>query len=654
MIEKTHKDMILTREQIYREKGDTWPKILKYNFEKYGDTRKAMRYKHYGIWQPCTWKDYYTCTKYLALGLISLGFEPGDRLIIIGDNAPEWYYFELAAQANHGASVGLYSESTPSEIKYVAENSEARFAVVQDQEQVDKFLEIKDQLPFLKTIIYWNYKGLAHYEDPILMGHRQVIEIGKEYEIEHPGLFEQNVQRGKADDVCAIVYTSGTTGDVPKGAIHTYGTLMSGALYCLILDPWSEKDSLVPHLPPAWITEQWFLVGCHLLSANTLNFAEAPETHQRDTNETGPSIVICGARIWESKAAMVHARILNADTIKKLAFRLLMPVGYRLVDKGFQKIRVGVFLKMLYAFASAVLFRPIKKSLGLLNARICYTTGGVLSPDVLRFYHAIGVPLKNTYMTTEGGALTGAKEDDIRLDTVGPVHDGAEVKIADNGEILYRQPGIFVGYCKDPDGTSEALEGGWFHSGDSGFIKEDGHLVIVDRVNDIIEMATGDKVSPQLIESRLRFSPFIKDVWVFASHERDYVSAIVIIDHGTVQKWAGKRKIASPTFASLSQHPEVLDLIRKEIDTINQTLPSGARIKRYVNLHKEFSPDDGELTRTRKLRRKFLEKHYKEIIRAIYDEREEVGIEAKFRHRDGRTEVRKAMLKISSAGEVTQ
>ncbi|KPJ51920.1 MAG: hypothetical protein AMJ37_03895, partial [Dehalococcoidia bacterium DG_18] len=391
-------------EPVKREKGDTWPKILKYNYENYGDNRRAMRNKHYGIWQPFTWKDYYLSVKYLALGLLSLGFEPGDKVLIIGDNAPQWYYAELAAQANHGASVGLYSDLNPPEIQYIAENSEARFAIVEDQEQVDKFLQIKDVLPLLKKVIYWNYKGLAHTDDPLLMGYLQLLERGKKYEEEHPGLFEQNVETGKPDDVCALVYTSGTTGAAPKGAVHTYRTIRTGADYHLHLDPWYENDNVLPYLPPVWMTEQWFGIGCHLLSASTLNFAEEPEAQQRDMSETGPSIVFYGARLWESQAAMVQSRILGAGGIKRFAFRLLMPIGYKMADLKYRKQKPSLFWKILYSFADIALLRPIKGSLGLHNARICYTTGAVLSPDAFRFYHALNLPLKSLYWTTEGGA----------------------------------------------------------------------------------------------------------------------------------------------------------------------------------------------------------------------------------------------------------
>jgi long-chain acyl-CoA synthetase len=636
-------------EQLFKEKGDTWPKILKYNYEKYGDNRRAMRHKRYGIWRPYTWKDYYLNVKHLALGLLSLGFEPGDKLLIIGDNAPEWYYAELAAQASHGASVGLYADLIPVEIKQIAENSDARFAIVENQEQVDKLLQIKDELPLLKSIIYWSYKGLAHYDDPILVGYKQVLQRGEKYEEEHPGLFEQNVETGEADDVCAIVYTSGTTGAAPKGAVHTYRTMRTGADYHLHLDPWYENDNVVPYLPPAWMTEQWLGIGCHLLSANILNFAEAPETQQRDTRETGPSIVFYGARQWESQAAMVQARILDADAVKRFAVRLLMPIGYKVADLKLQNKRPNLFQKIAYSLADIALFRPIRGSLGLSNARICYSTGAILSSDAFRFYHALNIPLKSLYGTTEGGALTGARNDDIRLETVGPVHQGAEVRITDTGELTYRQPGIFVGYYKDLEKTAEVLKDGWFYSGDSVLIREDGHVVFLDRVRELVRLATGDRLTPQLIEARLRFSPYIKDAWVLAGPQRAYTSAIIIINYDTVSRWAGQRKVAYTTFAELSQKREVHELVRQDIERINSALPPGSRVKKYINLYKEFDPDEGELTRIRKLRKTFLEERYHELIDAIYGDKTEVPIEARVTYRDGQMGTVKTTISIKSA-----
>lgn len=643
--------MTAEMEQVTTEKGDTWPKILTYNYAKYGENHRAMRYKHYGIWQPYTWKDYYLNVKHLSLGLLSLGFEPGDKLIIIGDNAPQWYYAELAAQANRGVAVGVYADLVPLEIKYLAENCEASFAIVEDQEQVDKLLEIKNELPLLKKIIYWSYKGLAHYDDPLLMGYRQLQQRGKKYAEEHPDLFEQNVEAGKADDVCALVYTSGTTGAEPKGAVHTYRTMRAGAEAYLQLDPWHENDNIIPYLPPAWMTEQWLGIGCHLLSGSILNFAEATETQQRDTRETGPSIVCYGARLWESRAAMVQARIRDADAIERFVFRVLMPIGYQMADSKFQKKNPGLFWKILYAFADIILFGPIRGSLGLQNARICYTTGAILSPDAFRFYHALNLPLKSVYGSTEGGALTGAGNNDICLETIGPCHQGTELKITDTGELIYRQPGMFVGYYKDPVKTAEVLKDGWFYSGDSGFIRADGHVVFIDRVENLIELKSGDRLAPQFIESRLKSSPYIKDVWVLADPERSYASAVIIINYTNVSRWAGQRRLGHTTFAELAQMPEVYELVKQDIDRINSSLTPGCRVRKYVNLHKEFDPDEGELTRTRKLRRAVLEERYRRLIEAIYSDMAEALIEVGVGHWDVKMGTIKTALHIRSIEE---
>jgi long-chain acyl-CoA synthetase len=633
---------------LYTEKGDTWPKALQYNYEKYGDRHRAMRHKHYGIWHALTWKDYYLNVKHLALGLLALGQKPGDKVLIVGDNAPQWYYAELAAQANHGVSVGLFSDSLPSEIQYIAENSNARFAVVEGQEQVDKFLQIKDTLPGLKKVIYWNYKGLARYDDDILAGYRDVLKLGQSSEAEYPGRFEQNVTEGRADDVCAIVYTAGTTEPAPKGATHTYRTLRASAESLLQLDPWSEEDNVVPYLPPVWINEQWMGIGCHLLSAGILNFAEAPETQQRDSRETGPSIVFYGARLWESQAAMVQARILGADPVKRFAFRRLMPIGEKMAEFNYRKQKPGMFFKMLYFFADIILFRSVKRSLGLSNARICYTTGAVLSPEAFRFYHALNLPLKNIYGSTEGGALTGARNEDIHFETVGPPREDAEIKISDDGELIYRQPGVFSGYHKEPEKTAAALKAGWFHSGDSGFIREDGHIVFVDRLQDLVKLDSGDTLAPQNIESRLRFSPYIKDAWVLAGPKGAYVSAVIIINYDAVSRWAGQKRLAYTSFAELSQTPEVYELIRKDIDRVNHVLPPGCKLEKYVNLHKELDADDGELTRTRKLRKTFLQARYRELIDAIYADKTEARIEVKFGEHEGRTGTMITTIRIES------
>ena len=486
----------------------------------------------------------------------------------------------------------------------------------------------------LKNIIYWNYKGLASYKDPILIGFKQVYQSGEKYEKDHPGIFEQNVAKGKGDDICALVYTSGTT-EAPKGAMHSFNTVRAGAEFYLNLDPWDKDDNIIPYRPPAWMTGQWFGIGCHLLSASILNFTEAQETQQRDTKETGPGIVFYGARQWENLAASVYARMLSADRLKRFIFRKLMPVAYKMADLQYKKQKPNFFRKLIYLFADIILYRPIKKDLGLKNARICYSTEALISPDACRFYHALNLPLKSLYATTEGGALTGAYNDDICADSVGLAHKGTNIKITKDGELICKQDGIFAGYYKDPDKTAEVLRDGWFYSGDCCVIREDGHVVFIERLKDIVELANGYKLAPQFIESRLRFSPYIMDAWVLAAYDKSFASAIIIINYNNVGRWAGQNRIAFSSFSELSQKPEVYELVKKDIERINNSLPLESQIKKYVNLHKTFNPNDDELTRSRKLRRGVLEKRYKEIINAIYSNMPEVPIEAQIL-KDGR------------------
>lgn len=343
---------------------------------------------------------------------------------------------------------------------------------------------------------------------------------------------------------------------------------------------------------------------------------------------------------------MVQARILGADAMKRFAFRLLMPIGHRIAEFKYRKQKPNPVWRLLYALGHLGLFRSLKDSLGLSNARICYATGATLSPDAFRFYHALNLPLKSLYGSTEGGALTGARNDEIRPETLGPVHAGIEMRIADNGEMIYRQPGVFLGYYKDPEKTAEVLDDGWFHSGDRGFIDEDGHIVFLDRVKDLVQLANGESLAPQSLESQLRFSPYIKDAWVLAGPDGAYASAIIIIDYDRVARWAGQRRVAYSNFAELSQKPEVHELVKRDIDRINEALSPGARLKKYVNLHKEFDPDEAELTRTMKLRRAFVAERYRELIHAIYRDRSEVPMEAEVRYRDGRMGTIKTTISI--------
>ena len=630
---------------------DTWPKVLQYNAQKYGDRHKAMRYKHYGIWQSYTWQDYFLNVKYLALGLLSLGFQPGSRLLIVGDNTPEWYFAELAAQSNRGISIGLYSDFSADEIKYFANDSQAGFAMVQDQEQVDKLTQILSQTPHLKKIIYWRYKGLSNQNNASFLSFQNVVRMGQEYEKSHPGAFENNISAGKPDDICAIIYTSGTIAPEPKGALHSYHSLRCSSDYYLHLDDWRQKDNLVSYLPPAWITEQLLAFGCHLLSASTVNFAEDTETQQQDIREIGPNVVLYNSRLWERQAGKVQARVQGAGSLKKLTYRLFMPVGFRLADYQTRKVKPGWQWRILAIPANLLLFRPIRDSLGLTHARICYTSGATLCSEAFRFYHALNVPLKSLYGSTEAGAITGTTNENINPQTVGTINPGVEIKFSPDGEIVTRHPGIFRGYFNKPAATAEVMKDGWVFTGDNGYITKEGELFFQDRCRDVVQLTCGEVLIPQDIESRLKYSPYIKDAWILADQGRSYASAVIIIDFDNTGRWADKKKVTYTTFSDLSQKHEIYRLIEQEIMRINREIPPGCRIKKYVNLHKEFDPDEFELTHTRKLRKPFLEKRYADLVQAIYSDKPAVDVEIQVKYQDGRVGKIKTAIKIQPVGE---
>jgi long-chain acyl-CoA synthetase len=632
-----------------QEKGVTWPQVLKYNSERYGGS-VAMQVKHYGIWQPVTWQEYYTKVKTLSLGLLTLGFQPGEKLMIIGDNAPQWYYSELAAQANHGIAIGVYSDLSAMEIADMAINSNAAYIVVEDQEQADKVMQIKDKLPSLKKIIFWQFKGLASYKEPLLISIKEVVHKGEELDQQNSRLFLNNVVSGKAEDPCAIIYTSGTTGS-PKGAIHTYASLMYGAEQLLAIDPLTTKDKIACFLPPAWIMEQLLYVGCHLLSGCILNIAESVETQQQDMREIGPDLVYYGARQWENQARTVQARIQGAGFIKNSAFRFFMPAGYYKAKNEFIQKKYGAWHKVAYLAADWLMLRPIRDSLGLPHTRICYTSGQTLSQEAFRFYHAIGIPLKSVFSTTEGGILAITNNGEFNPEYIGKLASGAEVGITKNGEIVYRQPGMFAGYFNLPEKTRQSVKDGWFHSGDTGSISEDGQLIFYDRKDDIIEFDGGDTVSPQSIESRLKYNPYIRDAWVIANANSPIVAAVIVIDYNNVGKWAGRNKLAYTTFSDLSQKPDIYSLIHSEIQHINQDALPHDRISKFVNLHKEFDTDEGELTKDRKLRRFFLMERYQELVEAIFNGKSEAALSFKLQYRDGRTGIMNTNVAIKDVEE---
>ena len=625
---------------------DTFPKLLAYQSKRFGNTGVALRHKKFGIWQRITWQEYYDKVKYLSLGLLSLGFKLGDKVAIIGDNAPEWNYAELAVQSCHGAVVGMYSDLLPAEIAYIIEDSDCKFAIAEGQEQVDKFLEIKDKLPLLKKVIYWDSKGLTHYDDPMLISLGELEKPGRAYEEEYPGTFEQNVQTGKGDQIAALVYTSGTTA-LPKGSIHSYRSLQASVLPRQRLEPNYETDNLISALPPAWIAGQW-MFGTPLLIGCTVNFPEKVDTTQQDAREIGPATVLHPGRLWEQQAAMIQAKILDTLPVKRLAYNLFLPIGYKLADLKVERKKVSLFWSILYAIANVCLFRPLRDQLGLPNVRNAGTGGALLSPDAFRYFLALGIPIKQSYGSTEGGSLTALEHDEISFESCGKPLRGVEIRITDEGEIINRGGGVFLAYHKRPEETDKVLKNGWFYSGDAGYIGDDGYLIYLDRVKDLVTLATGDRIAPQYIESRLKFSPYIRDAWAVAGEDKPFASLVIIIDYENVGRWAERRKIAYTTFTDLSQKPEVYDLIKADIARINKSLPSGGRVKKFINLHKEFDPDEAELTRTRKLRRGALEQRYAEVVEAIYSNKTELSVEASVTYKDGRKATVKSMINVKT------
>jgi long-chain acyl-CoA synthetase len=626
------------------ETAATIPQLIKANSENWS-RRTAVCMKRFGIWQRYSWSEYYTSVKYFSLGLVSLGLKRGDVVCIIGDNEPEWFWGEFAVQAAGGIVTGAFVDAIPSEVKYVAEHSGAVFAIVNDQEQTDKFLQIKDELPLLKKIIYWDPKGLKNYDDPLLVGFSEVIRLGQDYEKTHAGLFEDNVHRGRGDDTAFIYYTSGTTG-LPKGALLTHRALITTARGFTDRYPLDENDDLISNFPAAWVGDSYFATIPHLLTGARLNFPEEPETIAEDTREIGPNFVIYGPRQWESLVSEIHVKILDANPLKRFCYNLFLPVGHHIADLRFENREPGLGWRLLHGLAYLLLFRPLRDKLGLSHIRFAVTGSSVLSLDTFRLIHAIGVELRQNYASTEAGLISCHGKGEIAFESVGRPALGTEVRVSDAGELLVRSDCMFSGYLKNPEKTASALVDGWLHTGDAVNINDKGHLIFLDRLVDMGELKSGAKYAPQYIEGRLRFSPYIKDAMVVGGKDKDFVSAIINMDFTMVGKWAERHKIPYTTFVDLSQKEEVSQLIEKDLLRVNGYLPEPARVRKFVLLHKEFDPDEAELTRTRKLRREFVEERYRELIRGMYDNAGEVLVEASVTYRDGRKGTVKTGIKV--------
>jgi long-chain acyl-CoA synthetase len=614
---------------------DTFPKLLVAAAARLG-ARTALREKDLGIWQATSWQQYHDHVRDFSLGLVALGLRRGDKVAIIGDNRPEWVYAELAAQGAGAAAVGIYQDSNLNEVAYVIDHSDAAFVVAEDQEQVDKILDMIETLPKVKNVIYSDPRGMRHYRHPSLISFAAVEERGRALGRGQQRLWSESVGAGGAGDVAIICYTSGTTG-FPKGAMLTFRNLLTMATSLNQVDAKRPDDEFVSFLPLAWIGEQMMSLASALALGFTVNFPEEPATVMEDIREIGPQIMFAPPRIWENVNSMVQVKIMDTTRAKRLIYELCMPVGHKVADLRFERRPVPLPWRAAYLLAHWLLFRALKDRLGLSHIRSCSTGGAALGPDVFRFFHALGVPLKQIYGQTEISGISCIHADgDIRFHTVGRPIPGTELTISEQGEILSRSPSVFAGYYKNEAATRDTLAGGWLHSGDAGYLTDDGHLVVIDRMKDVMQLAGGASFSPQYLENRLKFSPYVKEAVVIGK-DRPYLTAMLCIDMGIVGKWAENHKLGYTTYTDLSAKSEVYELLRQEVDKVNETLPAAARIRKFVLLYKELDADDEELTRTRKVRRAFVEERYQEVIAALYGEARQVPIDALIRFQDGKT-----------------
>lgn len=624
---------------------DTLPKHFLERVRQYGDKKIAMRQKDYGIWKPFTWQDSYEHVRDFCLGLVGLGLQRDDKVCIIGDNDPQYFWAQLAVQSAGGVAVGIFTDSIPSEIEYVVNHCDATFVLAKDQEQCDKLLEIKDSVPAVKKIIYWEDRGLWNYDEPLLLEFAEVEVLGRRAALENPDRFEALVAQGKGEDLAIFCYTSGTTG-LPKGAMIAHKNLLGGAGATLQVDPRYDTDEYLSFLPPAWITENALGLTVHVLTGMIVSFPESPETVQENIREIAPNALLFSSRLWESLVSLVQVRINDSTAINRWLYRLFLPVGYQVAEMRFARKKVSLLWRILYRLGDLAVFHPLRDKLGLIDVNSAYTAGAALSPDVVRFFRAIGVSIKQLYGSTEAQIHTLHVGEDVKFESVGVPPPDVKIRISDGGEILVKAPSVFLGYYKAPDETAKKLTNGWFHTGDAGYVDEDGHLIYLDRVDDLLELKGGEKFSPQYIEGRLKFSPYIKDLMSIGGRERQYVTAIINIDFDNVGRWAEKRGIAYTTFVDLSQRPEVYDLIRADVERVNKTLPPAARVRKFVLMHKEFDPDEAELTRTRKLRRGFMEQRYHQMIDAMYTGLDEVRVQAEVKYRDGRRGVVETPIRV--------
>jgi len=638
-------------QNTYKNKA-TLPQLLVENAARYGDAKTAIREKAYGIWQKYSWAGYCRYMQITAAGFAALNLRRGENVCMVVHNHPEWLFSELAAHALGATTLNLFTSSVADELVFSIKRINSPVVVVQDQEQVDKLLEVKDKLPQTKKVVYIDPTGMSSYgDDPWLISYADLLKTGEDFIKEHPGFVEEEINKGRPDDIAVMIQTSGTTG-VPKLAMLSHRNLTAMAAQ------WVEETKIKPEenwlsmSPPAWIVDQMWGMGVALQSAMCMNFPETAETVLEDFRDIGPAMIITSSRFWEDMASRIRVKISDSGWLKKKLFYMGESIGKKVVEKQSHKQPIPFSMGVLNKIMTVLVYRPLLDRLGCSRFQSAFTGGHPISPDVILFFRAVGLNLKQCYGLTESGGIFQIQPDhEVKLETVGKPLSSTEVKIAEDQEVLVKSEANFSGYYNDYQSTNDAFENGWLKTGDAGYIDQDGHLLIIGRKEDIIRNKSGDAFSPDFIETRLKFSPYIKEAVTFGE-ARPYITAMINIDMDNVGNWAEERMIPYTTYIDLSQQKAVEEMILKEVSDVNQQLPDVMKIKKFVLLYKLLDADDEELTRTGKVRRRFVYGLYLKIIEAMYQNQRNVEVTGKVKYRDGRIgeiETTINIIKVNSA-----
>ncbi len=613
----------------------TLPQILSKQAERLGSEETAIREKAYGIWQTYSWQDYYRYVKRTGLGLIAIGLKKGDNVGIITNNVPEWLFSEIGCQSVGGISLNLFTSSVAEELCHALSRIKAAYIIAQDQEQVDKIIESREKLTHVCRVIYIDPTGMRTYKDnPWLLSFSDLLELGENLDREKPDFFSEELQKGRRDNIAIMIQTSGTMG-ISKLAMLSHRNITEMArkwVEALQIKPGGNWISISP---PAWIVDQMWGVGVALLGGMVMNFPEMPDTIAEDFREIGSSIIITSSRFWEDLASRIMVKMDDAGFIRRNLFVYSIRIGKKVVGIQSQKKVVPGYLNLLYRISSVMIYRPLLDRVGCACFKGAFTGGHPISPDVIHFFRAIGLNLKQCYGLTEAGGIFQVQPDgEVKLESVGKPLPRTLVKIADDQEVLVQSDSNFVGYYNDFRATEDAFDGGWLRTGDAGYIDKDGHLVIIGRKGDIIKNKDGEAFSPDFIETRLKFSPYIKEAVMFGEG-RPYITALINIDMGNVGNWAEERMIPYTTYIDLSQQSAVEDLVLDEVRRVNINLPDTMKVRKFILLYKLLDADDEELTRTGKVRRRFIYGLYLKLIEAMYTGRDQVDIKTKIQYRDG-------------------